>query len=660
MIPFEYRRMTGPGKPPTVDQVVQAILSGDVDKAVDTARQYAEAQRPTPKPVAKRRGIPKLDSSKRRSAQVDKAVAAYTFDEPTKLINAKQARPVPNIGLRNKPKLVDAVLIRTPTPQVITPNRGLIRPGIPQRMPGHVVIDAVAGSGKTTILEEGVRRIFGKPPKFQGSEQQEAIWEEMCKGPRPGTCVVLSCMNSIVDELSNRLIPPAYATTCHSFGRQIIYKNIGTKKPEVEEDKVRFLLQDHMQLSLHTIYRRMPRFVNSVCQLVKFCKICLIDLDLMEDKYERYDAIQRLIGTYDIEVKDDHMELLIDVAPEMMRLSYERLDTMDYDDMLWLPHRLNIRSRPIDLLLVDERQDLNHAQQEMIYRNGKRIIVVGDTNQAVMGFAGGDFEACEHMNEKLVASHHGCRMFPLTYTRRCCKAVVRLAQTLVPEIEALPDAPEGQVCEMAESVFQQEILTIEDGDMVICRTNAPLVRYAMMLLKNKRRVRIQGRNFGEEIVQLLQGFKALDLPDLIGRLDDWYYKSKAKLEAQKYVSDSKLIALFDQYTSMITFCKESETIAEAIQMIRSLFVDKGEGGVLFSSIHRAKGLEPPKGRAVYFLRYNLLPHPMAQSLRAKKQEYNLQYVGITRAKELLVLIYDDVSQKQDKKRKVNNADSEGH
>jgi DNA helicase II / ATP-dependent DNA helicase PcrA len=80
------------------------------------------------------------------------------------------------------------------------------------------------------------------------------------------------------------------------------------------------------------------------------------------------------------------------------------------------------------------------ALLRMMVAEGGRCISVGDENQACYGFTGADADAMD-----LVAQDWNAVRMPLSINYRCSKAVVRHAQTMVPEIEARDQAPEGSI-----------------------------------------------------------------------------------------------------------------------------------------------------------------------------------------------------------------------
>jgi superfamily I DNA/RNA helicase len=76
------------------------------------------------------------------------------------------------------------------------------------------------------------------------------------------------------------------------------------------------------------------------------------------------------------------------------------------------------------------------------------------------------------------------------------------------------------------------------------------------------------------------------------------------------------------------------TIRELQDKIDAIFSDDAEG-VVFSSIHKAKGLEAER---VFILHPELMPHPMAKQDWEQVQERNIEYVAITRTLSELIYV----------------------
>lgn len=312
---------------------------------------------------------------------------------------------------------------------------------------------------------------------------------------------------------------------------------------------------------------------------------------------------------------------------------------MDFDDMIWLPIKLNLPVTKYALLMVDESQDLNKAQQALALRAGKRLIFVGDVNQSIYGFAGADAESMANLETQLVNSEAGCRLLPLTVTRRCGKAIVAEAQRLVPEFEAHESNGEGKVTTAPfgtpTGTGQSYVDSVNDGDMIICRVNAPLVSQCFRFIKQNRKATIQGKDMIAGLISTVKKMKAKNIPDLVEKLDKWFHAEEEKELKKCNPSEARLIALQDRVDCLNVFASNVESVDEMINKIKTVFVDDDTiKGIKLSSIHKAKGLEAD--RVFFLMPANApCPHPMAKTAWAIKQEHHLVYVGITRAiKEL--------------------------
>ncbi len=86
--------------------------------------------------------------------------------------------------------------------------------------------------------------------------------------------------------------------------------------------------------------------------------------------------------------------------------------------------------------------------------------------------------------------------------------------------------------------------------------------------------------------------------------------------------------------TIIAIADGCEDVTDVTNKIASTFSDEVEG-VVFSSIHKAKGLE---AKNIFLLKPDLLPHPMAKQPWELQQERNLQYVAYTRTLEKLSIV----------------------
>jgi superfamily I DNA/RNA helicase len=320
---------------------------------------------------------------------------------------------------------------------------------------------------------------------------------------------------------------------------------------------------------------------------------------------------------------------------------------IDYNDQVWLPWALGLRSRQYDAIFVDESQDLNEAQFQLLLTaagaNG-RMVFVGDPFQAIYGFRGAGIGMIDHVKKELEEGPgwRGVLELPLNYCYRCPKLVIEHVHRTghVTKIEACPEAIAGEVLSVKdsrrwESAAWREVLT---GDvMILCRTNAPLVSGYFKLLKLQIPASIKGRGEGgmhKQVVSLINRCKgAGGLPGLVGR---------ARKNCQRQVEvlwkarrQGKATNVSDLFEVLLVLAEESGSVESLRSTVDCIFkADKDVEGIVLSTVHRAKGLE---GDTVVVLRPDLLPMKFfARTESEMAQEMNLEYVCCTRPKKRLV------------------------
>lgn len=459
---------------------------------------------------------------------------------------------------------------------------------------GSAFVNAVAGSGKTTTIVEGFLRYKAAHPRAK--------------------VTFLAFNRSIARELSDRGVP---ASTLHSFGLAALREAAGKGGVQIDGDKTGAILDDLAPGK----ERRQDRAIAA--KLVGLAKGYLA---------ETGDEIQRIAEHHAVDgVEPQHVEL----ALRAMDRAKDQINLVDFDDMIWLPVVLGLRPKAQDLLLVDEAQDLNAAQiglLELAANGTGRVIAVGDPRQAIYGFRGASSDAVERVKARFDMIE-----LPLSVTYRCPTSVVAIAQEIVPEIEAVEGAPAGDV---EEDVADHRLFSeARDGDLVLCRTNAPLVSACLAMLRNGTKARIQGRDLGAQLAAMVRRLKADSVADLIGKVDAWRSKEVQKLMAKERPSEAAIQLVNDKAETIEAFADSAATVEEVVQRIERTFADTG-AGVVFSSVHRAKGLE---AEVVWIMEPDKMPHPMAQQPWEQEQEWNLLYVAVTRAKRKLLVLEGELA-----------------
>jgi len=522
----------------------------------------------------------------------------------------------------------------------------------------HLIIEARAGTGKTTTLIEGLNLIRGTAPfLINPSPQQRVIWESMFLSKDAKTVCFVAFNKAIAEELKQRVPEGCNACTMHSLGFSAIRKAFGSKL-KVSGWRVTDIIGEILGKDPKEIQKKQPNLMNATKKLVSLCKMNLVDpLQTRyfgkggtgaDVSYPMTDELSQLASHYDVDLNGDEREVF-ELVPKVLERCKDvaRDGKIDFDDMVWLPIALGLPVDTYDLLLVDEAQDLNRCQQALAKQAGRRLIFCGDPCQAIYGFAGADSESMNRLKEELGDSEVGCEVLPLTVTYRCGKAIVAEANKIVPDFHAHESNGEGSVIEYtlepAEnsrySAYEADYRThVKEGDMILCRVNAPLVSECFKFIKTGRRANIQGRDVGQGLIATIKKLKATDLPELWEKLSDWLHKEQEKENRKRNPSDTRLIALQDRYDCLDCFMEDATTINEVIKKIENIFTDdKNTGCILLSSVHKAKGLEAK--RVFILLPENAsMPHPMAKSTWQKEQEVNLKYVAITRAIEELIWV----------------------
>lgn len=522
------------------------------------------------------------------------------------------------------------------------------------RKASHVIVRARAGTGKTTTLIEGLKALRGLPTSITPSPQQRAVWDAILESRDRCRFVAFVAFNSsIADELKKRVPAGVDAKTMHSMGFAAIRRTFKFPVPQVDQDRVPKIVAEIVGRDLEELKSEDGLLVSCLAEVVSKCK-----MNLLKGTAEDVSAV---IARHDVDFggRDDGEDraaqreaTVYDMTPRVLeRCRDVRKDgTVDYDDMVWLPVALGLNAFRFDVLLIDEAQDLNRCQHALAKMCGDRLIFVGDDRQAIYGFAGADSESLDRLGHELEATSRGCRVLPLTVTRRCGREIVKEANQYVTDFEAHESNPDGlvetrlfplqkrngQLVEIPDA--ETYLPLVADGDMIVCRSNAPLVGQFFKLFRRGQRAYVMGKkDVSKTISSLVTKMKARDCKSLIEKVKFWLERETSKEEAKREPSDAKLAAIRDRHDCVVALADECETIPAILARIDSMFSDTTRTGVRLSSIHRVKGLE---AKRVFYLapgghkaRYSRMQNWEWQA------ELNLRYVGITRAIEELIYVF---------------------
>lgn len=490
---------------------------------------------------------------------------------------------------------------------------------------GNLILQAVAGAGKTTTLIQGLSRMEGSV--FFGAYNRKIADEIKAKASK-----------AKVDR--NGIYINTLHGCCFSDWRRL------HKQVSVDDRKVQKIVDD--------IARTKPEitsFETFVLKMVSFAKQFLIGVKRPVDHMPTWKGIMEHFSV-DAEMDDESIELALEYAVEVFKRSAATCKTVvDFDDMIFAPLYYNIKFFQNDWVLIDECQDINPARREAAKRLLKptgRFVAVGDRCQAIYGFTGAGGDSVDRIIEEFK-----CAELPLTVTYRCPKSVVSYVHQWVSHIEAHPDAPEGVVRPVIaapkpetdsamEAPVKAQPWFLREGmkttDAVLCRYTRPLIQTAFAMIRAGVACKVEGRDIGNGLCKLAQRWKVKSLDALETRLAQYLAREIEKAKAAK--SDARADAVTDVVETLRIFidrCRAAgkTTIKELTDDIQTMFADDVAGMLTLSTGHKAKGREWPR---VYWIQTAIRQRNLKDWEMV--QETNIKYVIGTRAQEELVLLQE--------------------
>lgn len=302
------------------------------------------------------------------------------------------------------------------------------------------------------------------------------------------------------------------------------------------------------------------------------------------------------------------------VTLESLRLSFQ--GQCDYDDQVLMPTVFMGAFPRYPLVLVDEAQDLsslNHAMLRKMVK--KRIIAVGDANQAIYGFRGAHQDSMQ-----LLQQEFDMKEMTLSTSFRCPIQVIKHARWKVPTMTWPEWAKEGKV----EHLKVWSADTLPEQATIICRNNAPLFDIGVKLLAAGRSIELHGRDLVQGILKHMRKFGGHDLPqaDVLERIDLWEVDQQEKHKQRAHGS------IADRAECMRIFARQGRDLGEALAYAQHIV--QLHSPLKLMTGHGSKGLEFDH---VFFLDEHLLGKD-----GKKNQDPNLRYVVQTRARDTLTYI----------------------
>lgn len=452
----------------------------------------------------------------------------------------------------------------------------------------NLSIEAVAGSGKTTTILRAMNLVRGR-------------------------VLFLAFNRSIAQELAERTPMGTDCKTFNALGHGLLKR----KAVGANLDKWKLSKMLKPQMSSREYREWGFDLIKLVGRLKSSCSLKPLGPDDFEHEVEHSD------------IPMDRIEYAAMLLAELWEASLDVTETFTFDDQLYMPIFWNMTFPQYETVFVDEAQDLNAIQHAMLAKlaeRGARIIAVGDSRQAIYGFRGALTNSMQELN-----SQFDCIELPLSVCYRCDRAIVEVAQDIVPEIQWREGAKEGTV-ETVHGLLPPA--DIPKDAIVMCRTNAPIFAYGLSFLEAQVPCMVM-TNMGERLIKFVKRFDVTTTDDLWKEIEKWRYNEVKEAEDRELYH--KINRINDQARCLRPFCEQYKIKAQVVQALERLL--HSDSGPRLCTVHKAKGLEAD---SAYLLRPDLLPGPwIEEGTEEYKQEENLLYVAVTRAAHKFVYMYDE-------------------
>jgi superfamily I DNA/RNA helicase len=439
----------------------------------------------------------------------------------------------------------------------------------------NLVINALAGTGKTTTLEM-VQSV---------SKQQPVLY--------------LAFNTKVAKEAEEKFASTTTIRTLNSLGHRVWASgrsiNLNAKKTP---DLLREMIKEMPKAAASEVWDCFWEVVNGVGMAKALGYI-------PEGKYRNVKPLSTKEQLHAaLEEKPD--ELTSDLIDAVLALSIQTAfdGYIDFNDQLYMPTLFGGTFPRYPLVMGDEAQDfspLNHSMLDKLARG--RLIAVGDPWQSIYAFRGAKTKSMQELTDRFKAE-----TFTLSLCFRCPKPIVEAARWRAPALRWTKE--EGKY----EILKDLNISTIPDGAAIICRNNAPLFNLAMRLLQAGRSVTVSGSEIGPKIIAIMRRLGSEDMPlaGVVSAIENW---RNQKLDRENKTAN-------DIAECMKVFAGFGKTLGLAIDHAEHLFAQRGT--ITLTTGHKAKGLE-----------FDVVYHLDPWLCRDDDQDLNLKYVITTRARREL-------------------------
>ena len=414
--------------------------------------------------------------------------------------------------------------------------------------------------------------------------------------------------------------------TLHSLA----FNRLGMKKSEVMQDEHYEDIGKKLGIEV-TIYsdgQESTGFVDSDSEYFNLINAARIKEITIQEEYNT--------GMYSYELEKNLLHIL-DAEVDNYKTSFK---LRDFTDMI---EQFNVSELcpKYDIVFIDEAQDLSPVQWKMvdiIRQNSKYVILAGDDDQAIYGWAGADVKKFQNISTKKDI------ILPQSY--RVPKHVQSIAHKI---LERIPDERRIRKHWKAreEEGFVDHITSIEDvplseGDwLILARTNDRLNKIKPILKDMGIYFQIKGRkSFKATLFRSILNYtrwqkgellSLSEVKDIIECTGMDFTPTEEKMYDLADLTYDKTVNWFDVFVGDYEECLYIRKILSSGEKLSK------DARVQLSTIHSAKGGEATN---VLLILDNTktIREAVDKSLEKEDEENRVWYVGVTRTSQNLYIM----------------------
>lgn len=331
----------------------------------------------------------------------------------------------------------------------------------------NIIVDAGAGSGKTRVLTERVKRILES-------------------GVNPKSIVVITFTNDAADELKKRLsntpgIKKCFVGTIHSYANSILKKT--GKQYDIFSEYYQTQFMEYL-INKYARYCSMQDYMDFLQydKQVARGKLSQSEVVFKFSSSKVYHELMKLLGR---EYNDSYNETVITLC--------KANNILFFDDLIKMSTEYFKESNTqLEYLFVDELQDIGYLEYGFLKAlNAEHNFFIGDDYQAIYAFKGGDVEIFlslmnnDNWTSYFLSENYRTAKSILTYAN----AIIQKANNIIKKEVICKNENAGKLEFVAKSNLDKFLSDLDETEdwLLLTRSNKELYQIDTVLNKlNKK------------------------------------------------------------------------------------------------------------------------------------------------------------------------------